>query len=291
MHAPASGRLRAVIFDLDGTLAETEREGHRVAFNDAFRRLGLPDRWDEVLYGILVRIAGGKERLAHYFDTYRPIPSADRDRLSAEIYRLKNEIFVQMLESAPIAARPGVRRLLDDLAAEGLAVAIATAGSRKWVEPLLGRALGRDRLARFSVVVTGEDTARKKPDPEAYAVALRQLGCPPAEALAVEDSENGVRATKAAGLTCLVVRSFYSESHDLTGADMVVDEFGDEMTAVGVLFNPHGVPVRDRITADTLRRLHSAAVAERIAFGQSSCPPTRVDRRVLSEERSPDDAD
>jgi HAD superfamily hydrolase (TIGR01509 family) len=255
--------LRAVIFDVDGTLAETEREGHRVAFNRAFERLGLPDRWDEKLYGVLLLVAGGKERLAHYFDTYRSLPAAERDRLAAEVHRLKNEIFVQMVEGATIPARPGVPRLLDELAVEGLSVAIATTGSREWVTPLLRGALGRERLARFSVIMTGEDTARKKPDPQVYALAVRRLGCRPDEALAVEDSENGVRAAKAASLACLVVRSFYSERDDLTGADLVVDAVGDETTPLTVLFNPHGVPVGERITAATLRGLHRVTTGYR----------------------------
>lgn len=257
--------LRAVIFDVDGTIAETERDGHRVAFNRAFERSGLPDRWDEKFYGDLVKVAGGQERLAHYFDAYRPLPPAQRDRLSIDLYRLKNAIFIEMLQTMRLPPRPGVSRLLDRLAAVGIAVAIATMGSRVWVRRLLREALGRDRLARFSVVVTGESTARKKPDPEVYILALHQLQCRPEEALAVEDSENGVRAAKGAGLSCLAVRSYYGRDHDLTGADLVVDELGDETTPGRILFNPHGVRVQGMITVDTLRSLHRAAVALRPA--------------------------
>jgi HAD superfamily hydrolase (TIGR01509 family) len=252
--------LRAVIFDVDGTLVDTEREGHLVAFNRAFERLGLADRWDDALYGKLLRVAGGKERLAHYFDRYRPLPSAERDRLAAELHRLKNKIFVGMLSETAIPPRGGVTRLLDELASEGFLLAVATTGSRQWLEPLLSGALGSERLARFSVVITGESTAKKKPDPEAYVLALRELGCSADEALAVEDSENGVRAAGGAGLVCLAARGAYSEESDLSVADLVVDGFGDETAPLKVLFNPHGIRVGRMIAADTLRSLHNAAV-------------------------------
>jgi len=253
--------LHAVVFDLDGTLAETERDGHCVAFNLAFERLGLPDRWDGALYGELLWVAGGKERIRFYFDRYRPLPASERDRLAVELHRLKNEAFRQLTDEARIPPRPGILRLLDELHREGLITAVATTGSREWVEPLLERLLGRDRSSRFALIVTGEDVARKKPDPEVYILTLSKLGLSPQEALAVEDSQNGLEAAKRAELPCLLIPSGYSRDHDLSTADLVVDELGDPGMPSRILMNSHGIEIGEVIDVETLRRLHQAATA------------------------------
>lgn len=253
--------LQAVIFDVDGTLAETERDGHLVAFNWAFARMGLPDRWDEALYGELLWVAGGKERLRHYFDRYRPLPASERDRLALELHRMKHEAFRHLIEEALIPPRPGILRLFDELHREGIITAVATTGSRAWVEPLLEKLLGRDRFTRLALIVTGEDVARKKPDPEAYTLTLAKLGFSPEEALAVEDSQNGVEAAKRAGIPCLVIPSHYSLDHDFRLADLVVGELGDPGIPTRVLLNPHGIEVGEMIDVETLRQLHQRATA------------------------------
>jgi HAD superfamily hydrolase (TIGR01509 family) len=255
--------LHTVIFDLDGTLAETERDGHRVAFNHAFERLGLPDRWDEALYGELLWVTGGKERLHFYFDRYRPLPASERDRLVGALHRVKNAAFRQLIEELCIAPRPGILRLFDELHGEGVTTAVATTGSREWVEPLLERLLGRDRFSRIAAVTTGEDVTRKKPDPEAYTVTLSKLSSSPRQALAIEDSRNGLDAAKAAGLPCLIVRSSYSRDHDLSEADLAVDELGDPGLPCRVLFNPRRLAVGGVIDIQTLRHLHREAGAPR----------------------------
>jgi len=247
--------LRAVVFDVDGTLAETERDGHRVAFNRAFRRLGLPDRWDEALYGRLLWVAGGRERLRFYFDTFRPELRAD-DNLIRRLHDLKNQEFRRLVAQGRVRPRPGVRRLVRELTDRGVAVGVATTGSREWVEPLLATLLGRELAGRLGVVVTGEDVRRKKPDPEAYLLALGRLGVTAAEAVAVEDSQNGLEAAKAAGLPCLVVVGFYStEGHDFGRADLVTDGFGEPGRPARVLFNPHGLAVNGLVTAELLAEL------------------------------------
>jgi len=254
-------RLQVAIFDVDGTLAETERDGHRVAFNHAFERLGLPDRWGEGLYGELLWVAGGKERLRFYFDRYRPLLAAERDRLVPELHRVKNEAFRQLVEGCDIFPRPGILRLFDELHREGVTTAVATTGSRAWVEPLLEKLLGRDRFSRITLVITGEDVARKKPDPEAYRVTLSKLAIRPEQALAIEDSQNGLEAAKGAALSCVIIPSSYCRNHDFSQADFVVEELGDPGLRSRVLYNPHGIEVGEVIDTVTLHRLHHRSTA------------------------------
>ncbi len=256
-------RLRVVIFDVDGTLAETERDGHRVAFNHAFERLGLPDRWDEVLYGELLCVTGGRERLHFYFDRYRPLPDAERDRLVQELHLIKTHAFRHLIDQSLLTARPGILRLLDELHHKCFTTAVVTTGSRTWVEPLLERVLAGDRFSRIALIVTGEDVARKKPDPEAYTLALSKLSVSPQEALAIEDSRNGLEAAKAAGLPCLIIRSSYSYNNNFSRADLALEELGDPGVPCRVLSNPHRIDVGDMIDVETLQRLHHQAIGAR----------------------------
>jgi HAD superfamily hydrolase (TIGR01509 family) len=249
--------LSAVIFDVDGTLADTERYGHRVAFNRAFERLDQPDRWDESFYGQLLRIGGGKERLKHYLERYRKMSAEESESLAAQLHKAKNAAFKELIEEGAIPVRPGVIRLLDELERGSITVAVATTGSREWVTLLLPSLLGETRAARFTAIVTGDEVSLHKPDPEVYRLALDRLGCPPELALAIEDSYNGVEAAKRAGLGCLAVRNGYSENQDLTTSDLVVDGFGDSGTPPRVLHNPLGLQVDAQVDLETLRQLQS----------------------------------
>jgi HAD superfamily hydrolase (TIGR01509 family) len=203
--------LRAVIWDVDGTLAETERDGHRVAFNRAFERMALPWRWEVAEYGALLRIAGGEERLRH--DIARrpdgPSSSAAIGELAKSLHRLKNACYAELIAGHGIALRPGVRRVIEDCAADGLRQAIATTTSRANVDLLLRGAFGDDWTDRFDAIVCAEEAPAKKPDPLAYRLALDGLGIGGGQAIAVEDSPNGVDAATAAGIAVLVTRSIY----------------------------------------------------------------------------------
>jgi HAD superfamily hydrolase (TIGR01509 family) len=213
--------VRAVIFDVDGTLVDSERDGHRVAFNRAFAEAGLPDRWDAETYGRLLAITGGERRLAAHLRQSGRAQDEARE-LARRLHARKTEIFSQMAARGEIAARPGALELLEELRSAGLRLAIATTGTRAWVKPLLERLFGRDR---FEVIVTGDEAPVRKPDPSAYLLVLELMGLAAAEALAVEDSEVGLRAARAAGIRCAVVVNDYTRAQDFSGAALVLDGF------------------------------------------------------------------
>lgn len=263
-------RLRAVLFDLDGTLADTERDGHRVAFNRAFEQAGLPDRWDEELYGELLWVARGPNRLRHYFTHHRPLPARERERLVRKLAALKREAFLRIVAEGRIAPRPGAGRLVAALQRAGIATAVVTGGERDWVEPLLVRLFGPEVAARFRVVVTGDEVDRPKPDPESYLEALARLGCPAEDAVAVEDAEIGLRSAKGAGLACVVVTNAYTHRHDLRAADLVVDGFGTADRPCEALWNPHGLPIDGALTVPLFR-----AVLRRAGPGPAPGGPRR----------------
>ena len=202
-------RFEALLWDVDGVLAETERDGHRVAFNLAFEAAGLPWRWDEVRYCELLRISGGRERLLADMATRADAPSLARDReaLARALHASKNTFYAQRIAEGAVALREGVLELMQECQARGVRMGIASTTSRANVEALLRHHLGASWQGLFAAIVCGEDVRRKKPDPEVYLQALRQLGDGPLQVVAIEDAPGGVAAARAAGVPVLVTRS------------------------------------------------------------------------------------
>ena len=211
--------IEALLWDLDGTLAETERDGHRVAFNQAFESMGLPWRWDQAHYGELLRVTGGRERIQADLQARADAPASasEREALARELHQRKNKAYAALVAGGGIVLREGVVELLDEALARGLRQGIATTTSRDNVSALLSRHLGAGWARRFAVVVCGEDDAAKKPDPEVYTRALAGLGLKPLQALAIEDSPGGVAAARAAGVPVIVTRSAYFADDPVAG--------------------------------------------------------------------------
>lgn len=251
----AADRLEAVVFDVDGTLVDSERDGHRVAFNRAFEEFGLSDSWGVELYGELLETTGGERRIKAYFES-RGRLDAECEELAARLHARKTEIFIDMAKGGEIAARPGVGGLLDELEAAGVRLAVATTGTRGWVDALLDRLFS---LERFEVVVGGDDAPQRKPDPSAYVMVLERMRIEAPVAVALEDSLNGLRAAKGAGLPCAVVINDYTRDQDFAAADLVLDAFGGPEALAGVLADPHGLAPPGRLDVGTLRRLAASA--------------------------------
>lgn len=244
-------RLRAVVLDVDGTLVDSERDGHRVAFNRAFEEAGLEDRWGVELYGELLEVTGGERRLNTYFEQ-RGMAEDERRELAGRLHARKTELFTAMAREGEIEPRPGIPELLEELEEANVRLSVATTGSRAWVRPLLDRLFG---LERFETIVTSEEAPERKPDPSAHRMALAHLGLPASAAPALEDSLNGLRAARAAGLACVVVVNDYTREQDFSGADLVLDGFGRPDDPASVLADPHHLDPPGRLDVETLRRL------------------------------------
>ncbi len=248
--------LRALLWDVDGTLAETERDGHLVAFNAAFAACGLDYRWSSAHYAELLKIAGGRERLAHDL-ALRPeapaLPDARR-ALVEQLHRAKTAAYERIVAAGLIALRPGVADLLDDCTAAGLAMGIVTTTSGANIDALLSLHLGAHWRRRFEVVIGAEQAPRKKPDPQAYVQALAALGISGAQALAIEDAPAGLQAARAAGVPVIVQHSHYFPDLDAPAALAV----GASLAYGAGWRAPVPVAAGERISLATLRRWHAS---------------------------------
>lgn len=220
--------MQALIFDVDGTLADTERDGHRVAFNRAFRDFGLDWYWDVVEYGALLKVAGGKERICHYARHFLPDGGPpDLDRIARDLHAVKTEHYCALVEGGRIRLRPGVARLLREAHAAGVRLAIATTTTSANVESLLRSTLGVEAAGWFDYIAAGDIVARKKPAPDIYLHVLERLGLSPEACIAFEDSGIGLAASRAAGIPTVVTPTIYTGNDDFAAALCVLSDLGE----------------------------------------------------------------
>jgi HAD superfamily hydrolase (TIGR01509 family) len=222
--------LKAIIFDCDGVLVDTERDGHRAGFNRAFKQFGIDAEWDVPLYGKLLQVAGGKERMRAYFDEFGwPAGSAtadQKDALIKDLHKAKTEITAGLVGEGALPLRPGVSRIVDEALAAEVILGVCTTSNPRFIDAVLDL-FGPERKAKFGFVHAGDVVARKKPDPEIYELAKQSLKLPVHQCVVIEDSRNGLLAAKGAGLPTLITTSTYTVDEDFSEADRVVPELGD----------------------------------------------------------------
>ena len=260
--------MPALIFDCDGVLADTERHGHLPAFNASFAEFGLPVHWSEEDYAEKLLIGGGKERLTSLLNSdfaqaaNLPADPARQQEAVAAWHRRKTQIYTDLIAAGALPARPGIARIVAEAAAAGWLLAVASTSAEPSVRAVLTHAVGESLAAQFQVFA-GDIVAAKKPAPDIYAYALKHLGVSPDEAIVVEDSNNGLRAARAAGLRTLVTVSSYTVDENFDGAALVVTSLGDpDGEPATVLRSPADVVPNGFVTLHDLSMLLRATNQE-----------------------------
>jgi len=219
--------MKALLFDCDGVLVDTERDGHRVAFNHAFARKVPGLSWSVEKYGELLSVGGGKERMRAYFqEAGWPEDVDDKDAFIKELHLLKTDLFMEIIASGQLPLRPGVARITDEAIKAGLKLAVCSTSNERAVTLVVEKLLGPERAKHFSIFA-GDMAKAKKPSPEIYLLAIDRMQLNPSQTVVVEDSRNGLLAAKAARLPCIVTKSTYTREEDFSEADLVTDELGD----------------------------------------------------------------
>jgi HAD superfamily hydrolase (TIGR01509 family) len=229
------GNLKAIFFDQDGVIIDTERDGHRVSFNETFQEFGFDFAWGVDEYHELLQISGGKERMQHYLQTKgfgKPVPPDEVGDLIARMHKRKTALFIEMVESGRLPLRPGIHRFMREAMAAGLRLGVCTTSSEKAAHAIAYHIL---KDIQFEVVLAGDVVEKKKPAPDIYNLALEKTGLRPENCFVVEDSRNGVLAGKAAGMRVLATTNIYTEKEDLSPADIIVSSLGDPAGEKAVL--------------------------------------------------------
>lgn len=227
--------IKAFIFDQDGVIIDTEKDGHLVAFNETFKAFGYDFTWDVDEYHELLQISGGKERMRHYLHTKGfgvEVNSEEEDELIKTLHKHKTELFIDLLEGDKLPLRAGVKRLMQEVNAAGLVLGICTTSNQRSVHAVSTKIL---KDIRFDFVLAGDVVSKKKPDPEIYNLALEQTGYKPEECVVIEDSRNGVLAAHQAGMYIVATTNFYTQREDLSLADIIVTSLGDPEGETGTL--------------------------------------------------------
>lgn len=228
-------QIKAVFFDQDGVIIDTERDGHRVAFNKTFKEFGYDFEWDVHYYHELLQVAGGKERMKHHLHTKgfgKPVDPEEEDELIKSMHKWKTSTFVEMIESGELPLRPGVKRLMKEVNDAGLVLGVCTTSNERSAHAVAYKVL---KDIDFDFVLAGDVVKNKKPAPDIYNLALEKTGLQPEECLVIEDSRNGVLAAKAAGMHVVVTTNGYTEKEDVSDGDIVVTALGDPDGELGKL--------------------------------------------------------
>ena len=221
-------KIKSIIFDCDGVLVDTERDGHRVAFNAAFRQKGLDIEWGIDTYGELLKIGGGKERMRSFFAKMGyPEEIKDSERFIKELHEIKTALFMDIIRQGKLPLRTGVSRLIDEAIDHNVVVAVCSTSNEKAVNNIVDVMLGEKRKKKIHIFA-GDMATHKKPDPEIYNLAIIKLNLKPSTCIVVEDSRNGLLAAKASGLKCIITRSHYTAKEDFKEADAVYNELGED---------------------------------------------------------------
>ncbi len=249
------GGIKAIIFDQDGVIIDTERDGHRVAFNKTFKEFGFDFEWDADYYYELLQVAGGKERMRRHLHTKgfgKEINPSEEDELIKKLHKRKTEIFIELIKTGSLPLRPGIKRIMKEAMARGFKIGICTTSNEKAAHAV---AYGILKEIKFDFVLAGDVVKKKKPDPEIYLLGLKTVNLKAEECIVFEDSKNGLAAAKAAGMNVVVTTNSYTEKEDLSKGDIIVTCLGDpegekgELIKGGRGIDYNGVLWLDQLTA------------------------------------------